>query len=178
MSIPQSLRTQTNPLVGRRGSYQKKKWKLSLCNKNSSDLYTRMLQKVLRALEISPKQVDDSSSNSEYPRGSDRSLSRNTSNQKEMPVPDIFHNTMTSEWEHPVKPKSINPLFSKLYSFMPVATKEIKLPLVDDPVNCLASTSVLPMDTDGLPKDQSDWHIEQALCRDFEASANAIRASA
>lgn len=120
-----------------------------------------MLPKLPRALEISPRQSEDSTPDPEYPRGSDRSLPRNNSNQKGMPLPDIFHDTMTSEWENPVKPSLLTQaVFSG-------ANKEIKLPLVDDPVNCLASASVLPMDADGLPKDQCDrrieWHFVEIL---------------
>lgn len=34
------------------------------------------------------------------------------------------------------------------------------------------------MDADGMPHDQSDRHVKQVLRRDFEATANSIRASA
>lgn len=91
------------------------------------ELYSHMLPKVLRALEISPIQSEDATTNPEYPR-LDRSFSRNNPNQKGMPVPDIFHDTMMSEWKNPAKPKSINPLFATLYSFTSGANKEIKLP--------------------------------------------------
>lgn len=48
--------------------------------------------------------------------------------------------------------------------------------MVDEPVPSLCS-SVLPMDADGLPKDPSNRRIEQALCRDFEASVTSLKAS-
>ncbi|XP_015263360.1 PREDICTED: probable E3 SUMO-protein ligase RNF212 [Gekko japonicus] len=57
------------------------------------------------------------------------------------------------------------------------ASKKLSLPAVDDPINSLVSTSVLPVGADGLLKDNSDKRIEQMLRRDFEASANALRAS-
>lgn len=143
-----------------------------------TDLYERMLPKVLRALVISPKPSEGVAQDPEYPRGSDESLPRKDSGRKGMPLPDIFHDAMRAEWENPAKPKSTHPIFSKLYTLTQGASKEIKLPLVDDPVNSLSSTSILPMDADGLPKDQCDRRIEQALRRDFEASANSLRAAA
>lgn len=78
----------------------------------------------------------------------------------------------------PRKLNMTNPLFSKLYSMHLATTKMIKLPLVDDAINSLASTSVLPMDADGLPKNSCDRHIEQTRHRDFEAAAMSVRASA
>lgn len=143
-----------------------------------TDLYDCMLPKVLRALEISPKPSEGVAQDPEYPRGSDHSLPRREYGRTGMPLPDIFHDAMRAEWENPAKHKSTHPIFSKLYALTQGASKEIKLPLVDDPVNSLSSTSVLPMDADGLPKDQCDRRIEQALRRDFEASANSLRASA
>lgn len=143
-----------------------------------TELYSRMLPKVLRALEITQKTPEGSAQDPEYPRASDKSLPRKSSGQRGMPLPDVFHDVMRAEWENPAKPKTTHPNFSRLYSFTQGAAKEIKVPLVDDPVNSLASTSVLPMDADGLPKDQCDRRIEQVLRRDFEASADSIRASA
>lgn len=143
-----------------------------------TELYSRMLPKVLRALEITQKTPAGSTQDPEYPRASDKSVPRNPTGQRGMPLPDVFHDVMRAEWENPAKPKTTHPNFSRLYSFTQGAAKEIKVPLVDDPVNSLASTSVLPMDADGLPKDQCDRRIEQVLRRDFEASANSIRASA
>lgn len=48
---------------------------------------------------------------------------------------------------------------------------------MDSPVNSLVSLSVLLMDADGLPKDQCDRRIKQALRRNFEACANSVSAS-
>lgn len=78
----------------------------------SAELYSHMLPKVLRTLEISPRPSDESKSDPEYPRGSDRSLPRRASNQKGTPLPDIFHDAMKAEWENPAKPKSTHPIFS------------------------------------------------------------------
>lgn len=76
-----------------------------------ADLYHRMLPKVLRALDIPHKSSGDTAQDPEYPRGSGRSLPRCTSEQKGMPLPDIFHDTLRAEWEHPAKPKSTHPYF-------------------------------------------------------------------
>lgn len=76
-------------------------------------------------------------------------------------VPSLFHhgvfyNILKAEWEPPVKPKASNPLFfCQALLLLPNGTRKIKLPLVDDPVNSLA-TSVLPMDADGLLKVSCD----------------------
>lgn len=88
----------------------------------------------------------------------------------------MFHDVLQAEWELPAKPKATNPTFSKLYTLHPSANKKVKLPMVDNPVNSPASSSVLPMDADGLPEEQCDIRIEKAIRRDFEACANSVRA--
>lgn len=50
--------------------------------------------------------------------------------------------------------------------------------MVDDLVNSLTSTSVLPLDVDRLPKDLHDRRTKQALQRDFEATAQSVNALA
>lgn len=52
----------------------------------------------------------------------------------------------------------------------------LKVPTVDQPVAALASSSVIPADGDGGPKDACDRHIEMALRKSFDASALALRA--
>lgn len=56
--------------------------------------------------------------------------------------------------------------------------KRFKFPVVDDQATSLASSSVLPMDAEGMPKDNCDRQIEQALRKDFVTSVLSLRALA
>ena len=80
---------------------------------------------------------------------------------------------LQAEWEAPAN----HPIISKFYSLSAEAADRFKLPWVDDPVTSLCSSSVLPTDADGLPKDPCDRKIELALRKSFEASATSLRAS-
>lgn len=95
-----------------------------------TELYSCMLSKVLRALEVTQKPTEGSTQDPEYPRASDHSLPRKPSSHGGMPLPDVFHDVMRVEWEHLAKSKATHPIFSKLYAFTQGAIKEIKLPLV------------------------------------------------
>lgn len=53
----------------------------------------------------------------------------------------------------------------------------LKVPTVDQPVAALASTSIIPADGDGGPKDAYDRRIETALWKSFDVSALALRAA-
>ncbi|KAJ6650512.1 hypothetical protein lerEdw1_006917 [Lerista edwardsae] len=52
-----------------------------------------------------------------------------------------------------------------------------RTPVVDAPVAAIGSSSVLPVDSDGLPRDPVDRRIEQAVRRAFDAAAGSLRAS-
>lgn len=67
-----------------------------------------------------------------------------------VPLPAKFYNLMKVEWEAPAKPKASHP-YSKFYSLTLEAVKRTKLSVVDDPATSLASSSVLPMDAEGIP---------------------------
>lgn len=142
-----------------------------------TELYSRMLPKILRALHISPKTKDEGEPDPDFPDGLETSLPQPKTDHRGIPMPAVFLNVLKTEWESPAKPKATNPLFHKLYTLVPPARKLVKLPTVDDPVNSLVSSSVLPMDADGLPKDQCDRRIELALRRNFEACTNAAKSA-
>lgn len=105
-----------------------------------------MLPKVLRTLQISTKPNDDGEPDPDFPVGSEESLSQVEQDRMGMPMPALFHDIMKAEWESPAKPKSTPSVFHKFYSLVPAADRKVKLPTVDDPVNSLVSSSVLPMD--------------------------------
>lgn len=53
----------------------------------------------------------------------------------------------------------------------------MKLPVVDAPVDAIGSSSVLPTDSEGLPKDPVDRRIEMAVRKSFEVAAGTLKAS-
>lgn len=55
--------------------------------------------------------------------------------------------------------------------------QQLKLPLIDAPVEDLGSSFVLICDSEGFRKDPVDWKIEMALRKAFEALAASLRAS-
>ncbi|KAJ6653732.1 hypothetical protein lerEdw1_008758, partial [Lerista edwardsae] len=55
--------------------------------------------------------------------------------------------------------------------------QRFRTPVVDAPVAAIGSSSVLPVDSDGLPRDPVDRRIEQAVRRAFDAAAGSLRAS-
>ncbi|KAJ6658438.1 hypothetical protein lerEdw1_020142 [Lerista edwardsae] len=55
--------------------------------------------------------------------------------------------------------------------------QRLKLPVVDAPVVALGSSSILPVDSEGLPRDSVDRRIEMAVHRAFESAAGALRVS-
>ncbi|KAJ6667546.1 hypothetical protein lerEdw1_016667 [Lerista edwardsae] len=55
--------------------------------------------------------------------------------------------------------------------------QRFRTPVVDAPVAAIGSSSVLPVDSDGLPRDPVDRRIEQAVQRAFDAAAGSLRAS-
>ncbi|KAJ6662685.1 hypothetical protein lerEdw1_011325 [Lerista edwardsae] len=59
----------------------------------------------------------------------------------------------------------------------PHLMQRFRTPVVDAPVAAIGSSSVLPVDSDGLPRDPVDRRIEQAVRRAFDAAAGSLRAS-
>ncbi|XP_054830377.1 uncharacterized protein LOC129326238 [Eublepharis macularius] len=142
------------------------------------EVYNKLLAKVLRTLEISQAPSGSQDSEQVYPQGLERALPKMGPKQSGVPLPAAFHSVLKAEWDNPAKPKTYHSAFNKFYSLTPDSAKQVRLPTVDDPVSILATSSILPMDAEGVPKDPSDKKIEQALRRNYEASSAALRASA
>ncbi|KAJ6665841.1 hypothetical protein lerEdw1_001313 [Lerista edwardsae] len=81
------------------------------------------------------------------------------------------------EWQNPAKNKDNQRPSTKLYALSNNEMQHLKLPAIDAPVAALGSTSVLPTDSEGLPKDAVDSCIEMAVRKGFEAAAGALKAS-
>ncbi|KAJ6668811.1 hypothetical protein lerEdw1_012295 [Lerista edwardsae] len=70
-----------------------------------------------------------------------------------------------------------NGLEQTLFDRLCLMMQRFRTPVVDAPVAAIGSSSVLPVDSDGLPRDPVDRRIEQAVRRAFDAAAGSLRAS-
>lgn len=140
------------------------------------DLFHKLLPKVFHILHLTCEPKGTEEPEPTYPYDSSRALPK-ASASLGVPFPAVFNQVVNMERKAPAKLKANHNMVSKFYSFVPEAAKRFRLPLVENTVLSLCSMSVLPMEVDGFPRDSCDKHIEQALCKYFEASLAVVWAS-
>lgn len=139
-----------------------------------------MFLKVIRVLELdgdsAEPEASTSSATTSKKWGAPAVFPSNWDVLRGLPVPDYFESLVTKEWEHPYKDRICLKLVFKFYNLEPDFMQRLKSPLVDAPVAALGYPSILPTDTESLPKNQIDKRFELGARKAFEASAAALRA--
>lgn len=139
------------------------------------DLFTRMLAKVVKALDLE----SESSEPKEEPKATNKGLfPQGPPKPNTFPMPIAFQRVLDTEWATPASTKHASKFINKFYSFPEKTMETLRQPIIDQPIAALSSAAIIPAQGEGGPKDPLDKRVESALRRNFEASSQTFRASA
>lgn len=99
--------------------------------------------------------------------------SRGSSHSFFAPIPEEFRHIKDLEWETPTRSRCIPCSMSRIYAPAKEDEETSRVPIVDQPVAALSSSSFHPSQGEGDTKDPCNCKADSALKRGFEAASTA-----
>ncbi|XP_061471530.1 E3 ubiquitin-protein ligase SMURF2 isoform X1 [Rhineura floridana] len=140
---------------------------------NTSD-YQPLARRVLHTLGL---QTAPSTSSAPTLKGA-KVLKSPAPTEHYIPVPDPIAKLASEEWAHPLKARRFKNTADRLYALAPDFATKLDVPGIDEPIARLVSRSILPREGESHLKDTTERRIDFALCKNHEATALSMRASA